>query len=179
MQSSAILPDQLNTWSDNYTPQDAQTSLVRFAKAATAALAPAAPARSLAPRLPHRTLQTLRQSGMQMRPRARSWTQVLPLRKLSRTTPANGLRPPGFSAAGHRISRSLPPAPQNCRGDLPDQSRTPAPARGLVSDDDARPKSTDRRSARYTYGGYPSGQYARRLAKTRAQSVTLRTRGLQ
>lgn len=165
MKSRGLLPDQLNTWSDTYAAHNAQTALVRLAEAETATGTPTAPARSLAPRLPHRTLQTLRQSGMQMRSRARARPKVLPIRKSSRTTSANGLRAAGFSAAGYGISRSLPSASPGHRGSLPDQWRTPAPAGGLVSNDHARTQSTFPRPPRYAYGGCPSRQYARRLAK--------------
>lgn len=165
MKSRGLLTDRLNTWSDNYASHNAQTALVRLAEAETATLTPTASARSLAPRLPHRTLQTLRQSRMQMRSRSRSWPKVLPFRKSSGTTSANGLRAAGFSAAGYGISRSLPSASPGHRGNLRDQWRTPAPTRGLVGHDKARTRSTFPRPPRYAYGGYPSRQYARRLAK--------------
>jgi hypothetical protein len=172
MKSPRLLPDQLNTWSDNYAPHNTQTALVCLAEAETATLTPTAPARSLTPRLPHRTLQTLRQSRMQMRSRSRSWPKVLPLRKSSRTTSANGLRAAGFSAAGYGISRSLPSASPGHRGNLRNQWRTPAPARGLVRNDNARTQSTSPRPPRYAYGGYPSHQYARRLAKAGTSAHT-------
>ena len=172
MKSRGLLPDQLNTWSDNYASHNAQTALVRLAEAAAATLRPTAPAPSLAPRLPHRTLQTLRQSRMQMRSRSRSWPKVLPLRKSSGTTAADGLRPPGFSAPGCGISRSLPSASPGRRGNLRDQWRTAVPARGLVSKDNARTESTFTRPPRYAHGGYPSCQYARRLAKAGASAPT-------
>lgn len=172
MKSRGLLPDQLNTWSDTYASHNAQTALVRLAEAETATRTPTAPARSLAPRLPHRTLQTLRQSGMQMRSRAGSWPKVLPFRKSSRTTTANGLRAAGFSEAGYGLSRSLPSASSGHRGNLRDQRRTPAPARGLVSNDHARTHSTFPRPPRYAYGGYPSRQYARRLAKVGTSAHT-------
>ena len=172
MKSPVLLTDQLNTWSENYAPHNAQTVLVRLAETAAATLTPTATARSLAPRLAHRTLQTLRQCRMQMRSRSRSWPKVLPLRKSSGTASADGLRSPGFAAAGCGISRSLPSASSGHRGDLPDQWRTPAPARGLVSNDNARTKSTFLGPPRYAHGGYPSCQYARRLARAGARVHT-------
>ena len=172
MKSRGLLPDQLNTWSDDYASHNTQTVLVRLAEAETATLTPTAPAQSLAPRLPHRTLQTLRQSRMQMRSRPRSWPKVLPLRKSSGTTSANGLRAAGFPAAGYGISRSLSPASPGHRGNLQDQWRTPAPERALVSNDNARTQSTFPHPPRYPYGGLPSRQYARRLAKAGTSAHT-------
>ena len=71
--------DQLYTWSDNYAPHIAQTGFVCFAKAKAAAVTPVAATRSSAARFTHRALQAVWQAGMQMRPRSRSWPQVLPL----------------------------------------------------------------------------------------------------
>lgn len=171
MKSARLLPDQLNTWSDNYAQYNAPTVFVRSAQAAKAAPAPTAPTRSLAPWLPHRTLQTVRQGGMQMRSRSRSWPEVLPLRKSSGTQPTNGLRPAGFSATGHGISLSLPSASPNRRANLRDQWRTPAPARSLVEDDNGRTESTYlcARFRRYAHGGHPSCEYACRVAEAGAR----------
>ena len=176
MSSWVLLTDQLNTWSDHYVAYNAQTALVRPAKAAAATLTPIAPARSLAPRLSHRTLQTLRQSRMQMRSRSRSWSKVLPLRKSSGTTSANGLRAAGFSATGYGIPRSPPAASPGHRGNLRDQWRTLASARGLVSHDKAPTRSAFLFTPQYAYGSYPSRQYARRLAKA---GTSAHTGGLQ
>ena len=172
MKSPVLLTDQLNTWSENYAPHNAQTVLVRLAETAAATLTPTATARSLAPRLAHRTLQTLRQCRMQMRSRSRSWSKVLPLRKSSGTTSANGLRAAGFSAAGYRIPRSLPAASPGHRGNLRDQWRTLASARGLVSHDNARTQSAFLFPPQYGYGSYPSRQYACRLAKAGTSAHT-------
>jgi len=171
MRSSGLLPDQLNTWSDTYATQPAQAALVRLAKASAATLAPAAASRSLAPRFPHRAIQALRQAGMQMRPRSRSRPQVLPLHKLPRTAPANGLCAPGFLAAGHRSSRPLPSLSRVGGGNLRDQWRAPAPARVLVKEDHAQPESIPFHSFRYAHGCPPPRQYARRLAEERTRLV--------
>jgi hypothetical protein len=171
MRSSVLLPDQLNTWSDTYAPQPAQAVLVRFAKASAATFAPAATSRSLAPRFPHRAIQALRQAGMQMRPRSRSRPQVLPLHKLPRTEPGNGLCAPGFSAAGHRGSRPLPSLSRVGGGDLRDQWRAPAPARVLVKEDHAQPEPIPLHSVRYSHECPPPRQYARRLAEERTRLV--------
>ena len=171
MRSSGLLPDQLNTWSDTYAPQTAQAALVRFAKASAATVTPAATPRSLAPRFPHRAIQALRQTRMQMRPRSRSRPQVLPLHKLPGTAPANGLCVPGFSEAGHRGPRPLSSLPRVGGGDLRDQSRAPAPARGLVREDHAQPESIPLHSLRYAHGCPPPRQYARRLAGERTRFV--------
>jgi hypothetical protein len=100
--------DQLYTWSDHYAPHIAQTDFVRFAKASAAAVTPVAATRSSAARFTHRALQAVWQAGMQMRPRSRSWPQVLPLRELYRPKAANGLRAPGASRPDHRVSSPSP-----------------------------------------------------------------------
>ena len=134
MNLSGLEADQLYTWSDNNASHITQTALVRFAKAPAAAVAPVAPARAFAARLAHRALQTLWQGGMQMRPRSRSWPQVLPLRELFRPNAANGLRAPGVSGSDHRSSGSSPSSPRDLGGDLRDQSRTTASPRGTLRD---------------------------------------------
>ncbi len=100
--------DQLYTWSDNYAPHIAQTDFVRLAKAKAAAVTPVAATRSSAARFTHRALQAVWQAGMQMRPRSRSWPQVLPLRELYRPKAANGLRAPGASRPEMSLPRSCP-----------------------------------------------------------------------
>lgn len=165
MNLSELQADQLYTWSDNRATQIAEAALVRFAKAPTTAVAPVAPTRAFAARLAHRALQTLRQAGMQMRPRSRSWPQVLPLRELFRPQAANGLRAPGVSRPDHRMSGPSPSGPRDLGGDLRDQSRTAASPRGALRDRHAQPTSLlILRSDGHTNGWLVARQYARRLA---------------
>ena len=164
MNLSVLQADQLYTWSDNRATQITEAALVRFAKAPTTAVAPVAPTRAFAARLAHRALQTLRQAGMQMRPRSRSWPQILPLRELFRPQAADGLRAPGVSRPDHRMSRPSPSGPRDLGGDLRDQSRTAASPRGALRDRHAQPASL-LRSDGHTNGWLVARQYARRLAE--------------
>ena len=132
MTLSRLQADQLNTWSDNHAPHIAQAALVRFAKAPAAAVAPDAPAGSFAAWLAHRTLQTLRQAGMQMRPRSRAWPQVLPLGELFRPKAANGLRAPELSLPDRQISGLSSSGSRDLRRDLRDQPRTVTSPRGTL-----------------------------------------------
>ena len=123
MNQLGLIADHLYTWSDNHTHSPAPTVFCCFAPTSPAAPAPAAAARSSVARFPHRALQTLRQAGMQMRPRPRSRPQVLPLAQSLWSATANGLRPPGLLSPGFPISGSLPSAPSDRGRDLRHQSR--------------------------------------------------------
>src|SRR5215831_19889730 len=120
-----LVSDQLLTWSDEYIETDHR----RLAKAPPSAPAPIASTQGCPPGFPHRALQTLWQARMQMRRRPRSWPQVLPVGKLSRPAPANGLRPARVLRAGERVPGQLPPRPPDPGGDLRDQPRAPTPSR--------------------------------------------------
>jgi hypothetical protein len=73
MKIHSLASDQCYAWSDENTEADYR----RLAKAPPSAPAPIAPAQSRPPWFPHRALQALRQARMQMRPRPRSWPQIL------------------------------------------------------------------------------------------------------
>jgi|SRR5271157_192671 len=160
-----LVSDQLLTWSDENT----EASHGRLAKAPPSAPAPAAPAPSRPPWFPHRALQTLWQARMQVRPRPRSWAQVLSLGELSRPAPANGLRPARVLRAGERVPGQLPPRPPDLGGDLRDQPRAPTPSREALKDrherSAVRPPCTDRSGS----GRRAPRQYARQLARPRPQ----------
>jgi hypothetical protein len=168
MNISSLQADQLGTWSDNHASQLAQAALIRFAPTPPTAVTAAAAARASAPRLAHRALQTLRQTGMQVCRRSRPWSQVLPLGKLPRLATANGLRSASASCPGSRMSRQLPPGPDHRGGDLRDQPRTAAPPRGAIASGD---ESTFflLRFARHAIGCCAPGQYAGRLARERSR----------
>jgi hypothetical protein len=168
--------DQLYKWSDNDAPCLAQAAFVRFAKASAAAVTPVAATRSSAARFPHRALQAVRQAGLQMRPRARSWPQVLPFRELSRPKTANGLRAPGVPRRHQRVSRPSPSGARHLGGDLRDQSRTAAAPRSHLRNCYAQPPRLPQRSAEYGNGRPAAGQYARRLAEA-GHSVLTHGRG--
>ena len=126
------LADQLYTWTDTHALQPAQTDFCCSAPAPTPAPAADATPRSSAPWFSHRTLQTLWQAGLQMRPRARPWLKVLPVGQSLWATTANGLRSAGLSTRNHRISSQLSTTPSDFGRDLRHQSRVVVPPRGIL-----------------------------------------------
>jgi hypothetical protein len=163
-----IESDQLYTWSDD-NPKPVRC---RIAKTAQLSAAPVAPAASDPPRFPHRTLQTMRQAGVQMRRRPRPWPQVLSVGQLSGLAAANGLRAPGALRSNGRVPRQLPPSPRDSRGDLRDQPRATASPRGALKAFRAQsgfcPPCTDRCGI-----GRPTPrQYARSLARRQPTGFT-------
>jgi len=160
-----LLSDQLLTWSD----EDIKANYGRLAKTPPSAPAPAASAQSRPAWLPHRALQTLRQARLQMRPRPRSWPQVLSVGKLSRPASANGLRPARVLRAGERVPGQLPPRSPDLGGDLRDQPRAPAPPRGALKHRHERSALNPPRTDRSGTGRRAPRQYARQLARPRPQ----------
>jgi hypothetical protein len=132
MNRLGLLADQLYIWSDTHAPSTAQTAFCGFAPTSPTTAAPAATPRSSVARFPHRALQTLRQAGMQMRPRPRSRAQVLPLAQSLWAATANGLHPPGLLPPDRRICNPLPAAPPDRRRDLCHQSRAVMPPRAAL-----------------------------------------------
>src|SRR5438105_6361721 len=124
----AVQSDQLLTWPDeNSKPTNHCT-----AEAPQRSPAPTAPAPIDPARFSHRTLQTMRQAGMQMRRRPRPWPQVLSVSQLPGLAAANGLRTAGVIRANGGVPGQLPPSSRDPGGDLRDQPRTAAPPRGAL-----------------------------------------------
>jgi len=117
------------------------------------------------PGLSHRTLQALWQTRLQMRQGSRSWSQVLPVGKLSPFAPPNGLRTAGVLRPDQEVSCQLSARSRDLRGDLRDQSRTAAPARGALRSHDERNVFLAHRTHQPGIGGRPPRQYARDLAR--------------
>jgi hypothetical protein len=160
-----LLSDQFLAWSDENTEADHR----RLAKAPPSAPAPIAPTQSCPPWFPHRALQTLWQARLQMRPRPRSWPQVLSVGKLSRPAPANGLCPARVLRAGERVPRQLPPRSPDPGGDLRDQPRAPATSREALRDRHERSAANPPHTDRSGTGRCAPRQYARQLARPRPQ----------
>lgn len=79
-------------------------------------------------RLSDRTVYPVRETGVQMRPRARPRPQILPLDQSLQGENRNGLRPARLSRPSRRISRQSPCNQRHFEPNLPDQSRiTPPP----------------------------------------------------
>ena len=163
MNRLALQADQLYTWPDKNALPTAQTDFCRVASPPPTAIAPPATPRSSFAGLSHRALQAMRQAGMQVRPRPRSWPQVLPLGQSLWPATANGLHPPGLSKPGQRVSRQLPSSPRDLGRGLRHQSRTAMPPRGALS------HPHEPRSLRSQTRRPAPGQYALRLARRRTQ----------
>jgi hypothetical protein len=161
----AVQSDQLYTWSDeNPKPTNYCT-----AEAPQRSPAPIAPAPIDPARFSHRTLQTMRQAGMQMRRRSRPWPQVLFVGLLSRLAAANGLRTTGVLRANGRVPGQLPSSPRDPGGDLRDQPRTVAPPRGALKACYAPSGFSHSDTDRCGIGRHTPRQYARSLARRRSQ----------
>jgi hypothetical protein len=102
-------------------------------------------------RLTHRTLQTLRQPQLPLRAGTRSWSQVLPLRKLPRTTATDGLRPGGVPRAGQCLIGGLSARKGDPGRDLRDQPGAPASSRDALSERGEQHRAAHPSSARPPY----------------------------
>jgi hypothetical protein len=156
----ALESDQLYTWSENSEPVHC-----RIAKTPQHSPAPVASAPSDPPRFSHRTLQTMWQAGMQMRRRSRPWPQVLSLGQLPGIAAANGLRPAGALRPNGRVPGQSSPCPRDPGGDLRDQPRTAAPARGALKVWHAHSSFCPSHNDRCGIGRRTPRQYARCLAR--------------
>jgi len=161
----AIQSDQLYTWSD----ENSKTVHRRIAKTPQRSPAPTASASSDPPRFSHRTLQTMRQAGMQMRRRPRPWPQVLFVGQLPRLTAANGLCAAGVLRSNGRVPGQLPSSPRDPGGDLRDQPRTAAPPRGALKACHAPSVFCPPHTDRCGIGRRTPRQYARCLARRQSK----------
>ena len=153
--------DQLDTWSDINT----ERTDFRIAKTPQSSPAQTAPTQGDPPRLPHRALQTMWHTGMQVRRRPRPWPQVLSVGELPGLAAANGLCAAGISCSDCRVRRQLSPSPRDLRGDLRDQPRVAAPPGGALN---RRHEPSAFRPAcayRCRIGRCASRQYGRSLAR--------------
>ena len=165
MNSSRIQSDQLNTWSD----RNAQGIRRHIAKTPQSTSAPTATAPGGPSRFSHRALQTMWQTRMQVRRRPRSWPQVLSFGELPGLAAANGLRTAGVSRSDCGVPCQLPASPRDLGGGLRDQPRTVAPARGALKSRHDRSTFRPPCDDRCGIGRRAPCQYARRLARRRAQ----------
>ena len=161
MNQSRISSDQLFTWSAT----NENKVHVRLEEAPSDPAAQASFPSSYPPRLSHRTLQALWQARLQMRKGSWSRPQVLPVCKLSPYAPANGLRTAGVSPPDQEVSYELSSRSRDLRGNLRNQSRTTAPARGALRNLDERNAFLAHRAHQPGIGGRPPRQYARDLAR--------------
>jgi len=123
-----LLSDQLITWSDfneRAFYKSAQTQ-------AQATAAQTAPAGCGAARLPDRTLQTLRQTRLQVCQWSRAWSKVLFVGQPNRCTPGDGLRSPVHAGSGNAVPCQLPHHPRHTRSTLCNQPGVDAPTRAVL-----------------------------------------------
>jgi hypothetical protein len=165
----ALEADQLYTWPDTHALPTAQTNFCRVASTPPTAIAPPPTPRSSFAGLSHRALQTLWQAGMQVRPRSRSWPQVLSLGQSLWSATADGLHPPGLSKPGQRVSRQLPSATRDLGRGLRHQSRTAMPPGGALSHPHEPCSGLELFSFRSQTRRPAPGQHALRLARQRTQ----------
>jgi len=165
----ALLSDQLFTWSDEHSKR----THCLAAKAPQRSCPPTAAAKIDSARLPHRTIQALWQTRMQVRRWSRTWPEVLSVRKLSRPAAANGLRATGCLPANCGVSRQLSSRPRDSGNDLRDQPRTSAPSRSALERHYERVTGCRPRPDRCGVGRRVSRQYARMLAGWRPEELVL------
>jgi hypothetical protein len=167
---SSLQSDQLYTWSDEGLP----TIHNRAAKETRRPPAAVAPAPRYSSWLAHRTIQTVRQTGMQMRRWPRSWAQVLSLGQLPGITSTNGLHPAGTARANDGVPGQLSSSPRDHGGDLRDQPRITTSARGALEALCAQYRSRRPHCDRCEIGRRPPRQYARSLARSVSRGFACR-----
>ena len=157
--------DQLLTWSDI----NARYLIVRIAQTACKAAQANARFGHLIAWFTHRTVQTLRQTWLQMCRRSGTWSQVLLVGELPRLPAPNGLRAAGRSARCRRAPGKLPSCPRNHRRDLRDQPRTFTPSRGVLRTPGEPASSAAHQRHRFATGRRTHCQHARGLACRRVR----------
>ena len=170
MSEEGPLSDQLYTWSapragqvhhcPSTTTQNAPASAPTFTRAVT--------------RLAYRTLQTLWQTGLQVRPRPWPRSQVLSVGEPHGCPTRDGLRAPSLCGASRSVPGQLSPHPRDPRRALRHQSRALAPPGDLVSHGGRRAYPVAHRHPRCPSRGRTRGQHARRLARRQGTRFGLR-----
>jgi hypothetical protein len=166
MRPHQLLSDQLTTWSAIH----AAAVLYHVTKAPPGAAATITSLARRAARFAHRAIQTLRQSGLQMRRGAWPWPEVLPLGELPEATAADGLRTSRDLHPGPYRPRSLPTRPRDPRADLRDQSRVAAASRDALRCRGERDCNAHRRD-RHSLREHFARQHAPGLARCRAPNA--------
>ena len=122
MNGSPLISDQSYNWSDKHARQIYQYSA---AKTKNASPAPARLDRCPA-RLPHRALQALWKTWVQLCPRPWPWPQILPFGQQTGTEAPDGLCSERLLGKSAKASGQFPQDKINPGRALRDQSRTPA-----------------------------------------------------
>ena len=128
MSEYEVLSDQYYNWSVKH----AESIDVITAAAMHSPAAQTAESRRDPEGFAHRTLQALREAGMQVRERAWPRTQVLFVHQPDRPEATNGLRAAGLPRPSRGVSGKLPLGTGDHERDFPDQPGTPTSQRELV-----------------------------------------------
>jgi len=163
---SRILSDQYDNWSEIL----AETIAPISPEPTQISPAPAPPSLRPPPWLAHRTLQTLRQTRMQMCSGSRPRPQVLSLHQPAGSNASYGLCPAGGAQHRRSVHRELSLGPRNPRSNLLHQSRIASPQGASIEKDRAPRKVINLAgsSDRSPPGGHPRRQHARAVAPSRS-----------
>lgn len=170
MMRHALLSDQFLTWSA--TNAKANHRRAQTTPQSVAAQVAASGRRSSG--ILDRTLQAVRQSQLQMRQRARTRPQVLPLRELSGLVASDGLRPSGRVRTGQREPGQLHADTGSPGADFRDQPRTVSSARAALRGFGEPEHSAAHRSHRSARWRSVVGQHADRPHRRRSRVHNLR-----
>ena len=167
MNAYGLDSDQSNTWS----VCDDRSTILRRAQTTPQTVAAETSATGLRDaRIPHRALQALRQSRLQMCRRPRTWAKVLPVGQLPWQNAADGLRATRRPRRDQPAPGQLSPGSRDPGGDLRDQSRTVAPPRVALRSRGEPDANIARRSHRHPSCRNASRQHAHRLDGTGAHT---------
>jgi hypothetical protein len=165
MKESRVISDQLYNWSDNEPSRfcgcvTQTTSSTGQTTGSTRTVHP--------PWVLDRTLQTLRQSWLQVCSGSRSWTQILFINQPARHSTADGLRANGAHSTGQRVPPQLPASASTAGADLQPKSRvTTAPGEVLTFNQHG---AFGIRRTRFRYGRDSRRQLSAKLAKSQQPS---------
>ena len=161
MSKETIISDQLYNWSEN----EPFRSSCHPAPATSGPGQAAAPARTLySARFVDRTLQTLWQTGLQVRPRSWARPQVLFIGQSAWHSAADGLRPGGVRSTGLRVPPQLSTSASTTRADLQRKSRVIAAPGEVLTFSEHGAFSTP---ARFGYGRQARRQFSPKLVASR------------
>jgi len=147
-----------------------ELSATAFATQTQGTAAPAPTSGGFAAWLPHRTIQALRQSPLQMPAGTWPWAEILPVHEPSGNHSAHGLRPAELSRASRALLGKLPPGARSPQGNLRHQQRTLAAARAILRRSHAPEGNAGRHPVRPPRVGHARGQYARSVPRCRCAS---------
>jgi hypothetical protein len=159
MISLELVSDQSYTWSDTYARSfDHSTQAPAQATAAQVSAVGYCFAW-----LANRTLQTLRQTRLQVRQRSRAWPKALPVSKPHGGTPCHGLRSTSYPAASGRVSCQLSRDPRQARSAVRNQSGVASPPGTVLGAGGECLFYSSHRHLRHHCRRNTDGQYARGL----------------